>query len=516
MDIGDGTPSNPVGTDEKITSKILIAEDRIAPRLSGINWYRVLIIYAAILFILNLARCFANNFWCDECYTIMLSYKSFGEIITTETSDMHPPLYHLIVKLACVIFGYSPPVYHFVSLVPFAIVMLVSITFLRKEFGICFSFIFITFISLLYTSVEFITQARMYEWALLFVFFAFIEAYLIIKNNNRRNYVLFISALVLCAYTHYFSLMAAGLIGIMLLLFFLQKKNIRKLLLVVAVEFIALLLFSPWAIYFIDSLKGIAETEVFWADEIPPFLNVLMYLFFNPAVLFFLIIIVMAVVYILKNNKIVKVGDGRKKQSSFMAFMNVDDNGWAWVIIGLAAVFGSIAIAYAFSFFIRPMFGYRYVYPVAVISWVIVAYCISKCKARKVMTIAVLVITLSFAVPQFCVVAIDEYQTNQVIGDTLDCTRPYMTEDGDCILDTRHALDWMTLDYYYPEISHCEISLDGLPDNLDPSIQYWLFLTESMNDSMKDSIESRGYGYETVKLNGNIGSYDVWVYKLIM
>ena len=58
----------------------------------------VLYAYAFVLFLINFIRIFDNAFWGDEGFSILLAKMSVHEMIATTASDVHPPLYYLLVR----------------------------------------------------------------------------------------------------------------------------------------------------------------------------------------------------------------------------------------------------------------------------------------------------------------------------------------------------------------------------------------------------------------------------------
>ena len=75
----------------------------------------------------------------DEYFTLTLINFDVGEMISLTAADVHPPLYYLILKFAMTVFGFfgiSPhSIYavRIVSIIPYAIIMLISYFKIRKE-----------------------------------------------------------------------------------------------------------------------------------------------------------------------------------------------------------------------------------------------------------------------------------------------------------------------------------------------------------------------------------------------
>lgn len=101
---------------------VTVKWNRRAGLLDFIFRKRVVGIYAAVLFLLNLARIFDNNFWGDEAYSLNLIQRTVPEIIKGTASDVHPPLYYMFLRLAYLLFGNQGWAYHLVSLIPCGII----------------------------------------------------------------------------------------------------------------------------------------------------------------------------------------------------------------------------------------------------------------------------------------------------------------------------------------------------------------------------------------------------------
>ena len=95
-------------------------------------------IYLLALFVvlLNVSLMFDNVLWGDEAFSANTAQKSMAGIMQVLYYwDSHPPLYYYWLKLFGELFGYTVPVYHLASLVPFGAGLVMAVTFFRKRFG---------------------------------------------------------------------------------------------------------------------------------------------------------------------------------------------------------------------------------------------------------------------------------------------------------------------------------------------------------------------------------------------
>ena len=491
---------------------ILSKESKISKKIEKYNLERILFIYTAILLLLLFTRCFNNNFWCDEAYTIRLLNYDFITMIDEETRDMHPPLYHIIFYLSCKIFGSTPFVFHIVSYVPYLLAILLTITVLKKRFGTNFSLIMVTFLSLLFSSFYFVQEVRMYEWGMFFILCSFISAITLMEKNRTRDYILVTIFLVLSAYTHYYCLLAAGAFYLCLFMWAIKTKEKKTIIKIVLSAVAAILMYLPWVIHFVS----IFFTVTAQGNNVHKFQFITRYiisLFENGAVIFFVIILIVLILYLIRKYNIVEFEPNlEKKIDRIISFFRLEDTDWKWISMGMVVIFITMIPPLVFSNIIQPIIEPRYMYPVSAIAWFIVSFCASKCEAKNFATVAVIAVTLLFAIPLCTYTIIDDCIIETEIKDTLSKTQPYV-EEGDVICASESTPIWTVLVYYYPNTTVKYLSDGDHIPQLDRDY-YWLCIMTPMNDAMKKELEDQNYSYETMVENGNLGTYDTWFYKL--
>ena len=238
----------------------------------------LLIAITAVAAVLNLIRMFDNNFWGDEAFSILLVRESFSKIVELTAADVHPPLYYFILKSACHIAGHSPLVYHFVSLIPLFILLLFSVTYIRKHFGNFTASLFNLLIGLTSIALRYNVEVRMYSWCMLFLFFTMYTVLRIILTPpsayipSIRHKLLLWSSLflngILGAYTHYYVLISVALIYIFLgiHLYFCHRKNdLKNWIICVALSSV---LYAPWLLVLFNNLRQISGG--YWIESSPP------------------------------------------------------------------------------------------------------------------------------------------------------------------------------------------------------------------------------------------------------
>ena len=158
-----------------------------------------------------------TNIWFDETYTLGLVNHNFIDLLKIGAADVHPLFYYVFAKFFTLFTGNSIISLRIFSILGMIILSILGYTHIRKDFGektgIIYSFLSMFLpVMLLYSS-----EIRMYSWAAVLVTLTGIYAYRIVrKESNKKNWILFAIFSLLSAYTHYFAMMAIGIINLML------------------------------------------------------------------------------------------------------------------------------------------------------------------------------------------------------------------------------------------------------------------------------------------------------------
>lgn len=222
------------------------------------------VIIVGIIFILIPA--FHTNIWFDESYSVAIANKSFSDIWTITGHDVHPALYYWMLHIIYLIFGSHILIYRLFSVLSIAILGIVGYTHIRKDFGektgILFSF-FTFFLPIMNTYAQ---EIRMYSWTCLIVTLMAIYGYRFYKNvkqkdekSKLKNLCLFGIFSICSCYIHYYALVTAGLINLILLIYLIKnrkeaKKDLRNFLILAAIQ---IALYIPWMIFFVVQLKQV-------------------------------------------------------------------------------------------------------------------------------------------------------------------------------------------------------------------------------------------------------------------
>ncbi len=165
------------------------------------------------MFSLNAVRIFDHNFWADEAFTIQLVKNKIPGLIAGTAADVHPPLYYLIVKAFYSLFGDKGVIFHLVSLIPCAVILILALTLIWKRFGREVSAVLITLSCLSGNAVRFNVEVRMYSWGALFILLTFYEFCCIVGQEKKSSYVLFVVFSLMASYTHYYCLLSVSFLS---------------------------------------------------------------------------------------------------------------------------------------------------------------------------------------------------------------------------------------------------------------------------------------------------------------
>lgn len=174
---------------------------------------------------------FHENLWFDESYTVGIVSKSFADIWTIGSNDVHPILYYWILHIFYLIFGSNIYIYRFLSMIPIAILSILGYTHIKKDFGEKVGFLFSFLTLFLPISCVYSGEIRMYTWAMLVVSVMSIYAYRIytqvgehnLSKTKVKNWALFALFSLASCYIHYYGLATASVMNVILFVYLIVK-----------------------------------------------------------------------------------------------------------------------------------------------------------------------------------------------------------------------------------------------------------------------------------------------------
>lgn len=338
----------------------------------------------------SIALCFSHDIWYDELFTVGMIEHSCGELVRFTTADVHPPLYYCVTKLFCDLCKLAMPQAgtivpaKLVSVLPYIIMLLYSVTFIRKRFGIFTGGMFLFCVIAMPQLSAYTVEVRMYGWALLFVTAAFLHAYGCVTADTgiRERYVhgmgLVLYGLA-AAYTQYFALVAASMVYLYVLAVFWRqdKKRLKEWSVYVAVSIIG---YVPWLFALTGQLKAVSEN--YWIlpltwRSLGGCVKFLMKPAFSNEVLNVVLAVVSflgySVIVLICGIKHIKVYPNRRVSTRC-----------GFALAGLGVLLWVILFGFAASFLIRPVFVYRYMIPSAGCFWLCLAICLDDALCKPI------------------------------------------------------------------------------------------------------------------------------------
>lgn len=456
------------------------------------NLVKALVIaYGVFLGLLHFVRIFDQNFWGDEAFSIRLSKLNFISMIQATAEDVHPPLYYAILQVFCRIFGYGGEVFHLASLLPFLIAIVLTLKVVWKEFGTEAAVIMLTLMTLTENALTYNVEVRMYSWAALFIYVSFLAMYRILMHNEKKAYVVFSVFTLLAAYTHYFALLSVAFFYLFLIGWALWKrKECFKRVAIVCV--MAVVVYMPW---FIVLLRTMARTkDEFWMSFIPYIKDCVAYIFAGKWGLVWFAIMCLMLGFALWHQR-----------------KNIRN--MAWLLSGLFAVLGTIVAGNLISRFFKPIFIVRYMYPVTIVAWLLLAVAVSYCKYKKVYTAVITIALLVIGLPMYKQQVQAESLDNQKLLYTLEQTAGAQ-EEGSVLLTNLSYIKWTVAEHYYPNTECVMINDWQELSGLEADKQYFLVTNPKLGEDVQTLIESYGYTCNLIVEDGSMGTISAVVYKL--
>lgn len=465
-----------------------------------------LYLLAAAVVVLNVRLMFDNVLWGDEAFsanTIKTYWAGILEI--SYYTDNHPPLYYYWAKVCAELFGYTIPVYHLASLIPFILGILFAVTALRKQYGKLPAALFVIVSGLGSSCLEYNLEVRMYSLAFLFILLAYYCSSQVIsgKKGAWAGMVIFGIA---AAYTHYYGLVTAGLlIFVTGAAYWLRHrgKTWRKGLAAVVIFIVAYL---PWLRFLFHSMS--AGGRNWWNTEVLSFKDSLKMLFgtagmCRPLSLLFLILLIIilavesSIFHMQKKDSetYVRIGAPSMKEWS--------DHTWS-IAVGVVTVAGVLIFAYLLCALYAAILAQRYLYPTsAIVFLMLVMECsrgLELCsdlslKSGKGFPERLGKCALLVFLVALLVIGVQNYRTwSTEVNEEKTATEATLTLIGDPDSDTVLVnngvthLGWTVLSYYYPDNEVENASYQDVDAD-----RYWYFTLTWLAEDDISALSEAGY-----------------------
>ncbi len=472
---------------------------------------------ALVCFFMHFVRIFNNTYWPDEARLISACRVSFTEMLKFVASEGHVPLYYIICWLFRRIFSESGILFHFISIIPYAILLILSVTLVRKKFGKITSAIFIVFISFLNHSIIYIMEIRMYIYCELFIFLAFIVSYYIFTNFNAGNKYFFLMYLfsAMAVYSHTYALPYVGIIYAVLLIYKICIKS-KDYLKVFLSGTMILISYLPWLVYSYG-IRGELISE--YPIEQISLKNCLLYIFNSDfSELLFFIFIFAFTVCVLKITKIMNIS---ARDNQYIITLNSNNfcisPYFVWMFSALLSVIITIFAAKLFSVSFYPIIVLRYFFPGLAMLWLVFGIAVSNLKLKRTVASIIIILVLLSGLPYYHTTVKNEIDMEKRLDYSLQSLNSI--EDNDCIISDGFYYQYYIIDFYFPE---CERKFiwDTYVPPIDENCKNWLFLSAPITPYIEGELKKYNFSAELILENGCLGGggdyymLNVWVYDL--
>lgn len=353
----------------------------------------IVVIIIGILF--NGIGIFHNTIWFDECYSVGMATHNLGDIWNIGGHDVHPVLYYWILNIINMISGGSIIAYRAFSLICIALFGILGYTHIRKDFGEKTGLLFSFFAYFLPSICIFANDIRMYSLAVLLVTILAIYGYRIFKGDTSwKNWIIFEVTSLACIYTHYYGLMAAGLINLIMLINFFKNGRKQSTIRILIFGILQFLLYVPWLLYFIAQIKHVSKG--FWIGfEFPDTLMELISFQFIGNINYYIGFVFSIIIYIYLGIKLHKTI--KNKENILPVKLSIG----IYIVVIIAAlivtIFAKTSILY-----------YRYLFVITGLYIFTLSFIISKEQNKKII-IVICSITLILGIASNSILVKDNY-----------------------------------------------------------------------------------------------------------
>ena len=479
----------------------------------GNKWDKLMYAYALVLFMMSFVRIFDNAFWGDEGFSIELAKMSVSDMMIATAKDVHPPLYYLLTQLLYHIFGNKGITYHLSAFLPYAVIMVMGCTIIKKRFGTMPSIIMITMASLMKNAIGYNVEARMYALAAMFMLIAYVEFYRIIESNHKKNWIVFCVASLGAAYTHYYALISVAFLYVMIIPLAVKHKEYRRGLWISYL--LTIVGYLPWLSILLKSFGRTAQG--WWLQNIPSIGGCLKFLLDYKWLVASAALSI--AVYMMYQMHVLSVSEHRSESMKGKINISVDlsvpkkdaiSDELYWALSGLISICGTVVVGLGLSYLIRPIFLTRYLFPVSTMLYLIIGVSVSRLHFRKIWGIMLVGAILCCNIPAYIHIYKSDRDLNIETAKFVDVVAP--ASDVEIVTNNTH-LGWTLLRYYYPNnTSKCD---SDAPMHLDTEFKdIYLIWEDELDENEVESIEQQQYSVEPYYAGYFANGVYYYVYKL--
>ena len=479
---------------------------------------------AVFVVVLNGSMMFDNVVWGDEAFSVNTAQNSlYGIMQVMYYWDSHPPLYYIWLKLWGDLFGFSIPVCHLASMVPFTLGILLALFCFRKKFGAVPAAFFLVLSGLGVFCLQYNLEIRMYALTFFCLTACFWCSYRVLSAGKKLSWAGMVFFGLAAAYSHYYGLVAGGLLvfftGAAVWLKYRGKTWIKGACAVLAF----IVLYSPWLVILFDSMKEVGSS--WWVTEILKLGEALDMVLFGEKmakIMAPLLIFLCAVVF-LADSGVVRREEGEEFAVRICApeRRKWNDKTCA-AAVGFLTVAGTIAFGYFLCLVMTPVLIARYLYPVSAVTACMTAAAGSRmleilreCGEKeglphlqgigKGILAAVCALLLIAGIGNYKTYSPEVKIQKERTQTTLDIIGT-PDEDVNMVTNGVKHLGWTVLKHYYPDNK----IING-DYRMSESARFWYFSPYELTPEMLEELEKSGV---TVTIYGEqwIAHYPFYLY----
>lgn len=418
---------------------------------------------AVLVVSLNVSLIFDNVVWGDEAFSANAAKASMSGILQIMYFwDNHPPLYYYWLKLWGGLFGFSVPICHLASIVPFVGGILLAVFWLRKRFGNIPAAFFIVISGLGAACLQYNLEIRMYALAFFCLAACFYCCYRVLDTGKKSSWIGMVSWALAGAYSHYYALAAGGL-----LLFFtglaIWIRDRKKTWLKGACAIIVFLLgYSPWLFFLFTAMKNVSHS--WWVTEILGLDQALDMVFGSTGMVKLispLSVLLCAFVFLMDSGVLCVA---KQEDETVLSVHTPGMKGWTSetysIAVGLFTIAGTIGFGYFLCLVMAPVLIQRYLYPLSAVACLCLVMAAKRSLtlleefrlkgAGKAVLVCLICLLLAKGIGNYQEYSAQAWYQNEKTEETLaiigtPAKNVHMVTNG-----VKH-LGWTVLSYYYPD-----------------------------------------------------------------
>jgi 4-amino-4-deoxy-L-arabinose transferase-like glycosyltransferase len=208
-----------------------------------------------------------ESFWYDESYSAVMAGYLPWQIPIQVMVDNHPPLYYMLLSLIRMVLGSSEWALRSLSVAGTVGLVALGAGPVRRILGNRNAFLYAVVVMSTPAILIYAHEARMYSLAICAVTAGALYGYLAVKENRKKDWFLFGLATLAAAYLHYYGLIAAFFLHVLIFTWLVTRRRSQlKLCLITAA--IVFAMYLPWLIVFIR--QTMSAHNAFWLGALSP------------------------------------------------------------------------------------------------------------------------------------------------------------------------------------------------------------------------------------------------------